>query len=105
MKDIINQIIQIDSLADENKKKNVDLLAARKKDYTRELSTYKNEKISIAKKNAELINQSIQADLSKQESNNSSKLKNLSIEMEKKYLQVEKDAIQKVFNKLFVLEG
>lgn len=105
MKDIINQIIQIDSLADENKKKNSEALANRKKDYVDKLSTYKNDKISIAKKNAESVTKSIQADLTKQEENNNKKIKNLAIEMEERYIKIEKDAIQKVFNKLFVLEG
>ena len=105
MKDVINQIIQIDTLADQNKKKNGDLLDNRKKDYMDKLATYRNEKIAIAKKNSELINQSIQENLSKQESNNNNKIKNVAVEMEKKYLQVEKDVMQKIFNKLFVLEG
>lgn len=105
MKDVINQIIEIDKLAVQNNKKNGEILVNSKKDYMDKLEAYKNSKIAIAKKNADLINQSIQENLSKQENINNNKIKNLTVEMEAKYLQVEKDVMNKIFNKLFVLEG
>lgn len=105
MEDIINQIIQIDSIAFENKKKNEDFLIKKKQEYENKLVNYRNEKIALAKKNAELIYESIEVNLEKEENLQAEKIKKISIQMENRYLKVENDVIQKIFNKLFVLEG
>lgn len=105
MEDIINQIIQIDSVAFENKKKNEEFLIKKKQEYEYKIVSYRNEKIAIAKKKAELIYKNIESDLEKEQRLQEEKIKKISTQMENKYLQVENDVIKKIFNKLFVLEG
>ena len=105
MEDIINQIIQIDSIAFENKKKNEEFLIKKKQEYENKLTSYRNEKLAIANKKADLIYKSIEDDLEKEESLQKEKIKKISIQIENRYLQVENDVIQKIFQKLFVLEG
>nr|WP_312576384.1 hypothetical protein [Sedimentibacter sp.] len=104
MEDIINQIIQVDSAAFENKKKNEDFLIKKKQEYENAITNYRNEKIAIAKKNAEIIYANVETNLEKEENIQKEKIKRISMEMENRYLQVENDVIQKIFNKLFVLE-
>lgn len=105
MEDIINQIMQIDSIAFENKKKNEEFLIKKKQEYENQLVSYRNEKIALAKKRAELIYENIEVNLEKEKNLQEEKIKKISIQMENRYSQVENDVIQKIFNKLFVLEG
>ena len=55
MKDVINQIIQIDKYAFENQKKNENELLNVKQTYEKTINIYKKEKLSNAKQNAESI--------------------------------------------------
>ena len=103
--DIINQIIQIDSVAFDNKKKNEQFLLNKKQEYENILLSYSNEKIAIAKFNADQIYKGIEESLSKQEDLQKEKIKKITFEIQEKYSQVEEELIQKIFNKLFVLEG
>jgi len=102
--DIINQIIQVDSVAFENEKKNEETLIKKKQECDNKITGYRNEKIAIAKKNAELIYENVEIDLEKEKRMQEEKLKKISIEMENRYVKIENDVIQKVFNKIFVLE-
>ncbi len=104
MEDIINQIIQVDSVAFENKKKNEEALIKKKQEYENNIINYRNEKIALAKKNAEIIYENIETNLEKEKKLQEEKLKRISVEMEKRFTKVENDIIQKIFNKLFVLE-
>jgi len=104
LEDIINQIMQVDSIAFENKKKNEDFLIRKKQEYENEIKNYRNEKIAIAKKNAELIYANVEATLEKEDTVQKEKIKRLSTEMETRYSQVENEVIQKIINKLFVRE-
>lgn len=104
MEEIIDQIIQVDSVAFENKKKNEDFLVKKKQEYENEITSYRNEKIAIAKKNAELIYADVEVNLEKEENIQKEKIKRISIEMENRYTQIQNEVIQKIFNKLFVLE-
>lgn len=105
MEDIINQIIQIDSVAFENSKKNEEFLIQKRQEYEKKISNYRLDKLALAKKNAELIYENIQANVEKEENVQKEKVKKVSMQIEKKYLQVEDELMQKIFNKLFVLEG
>lgn len=105
MDDIINQIIQIDMSAYDNKTKNEQVLKNKKQEYENIISNYRNEKIALAKHNADLINKDIEAELAKQEDLNNEKIKKISIGVEARYLHSEEELIQKIFNKLFVMEG
>lgn len=105
MDGIIEQIKQIDSVAFENMKKNEQFLLAKKQEYENIIVNYRNEKIALANFNAEQINKSIEESLKKQEMLNQEKIKKVSSEIQEKYLKIEDELIQKIFNKLFVLEG
>jgi gas vesicle protein len=105
MDDIIHQIIKIDSVAFENKKKNEQFLINKKQEYENIINNYKNEKIAIAKFSADEINKNIEESLKKQEELNNEKINKLTSDMEAKYLTVENELINEIFKKLFVLEG
>lgn len=105
MDDIIHQIIKIDSVAFENKKKNEQFLINKKQEYENIINNYKNEKMAIAKFNADVINKDIEESLKEQEELNNEKINKLTADMETKYLSIENELINEVFNKLFVLEG
>lgn len=104
MEDIINQIIQVDSVAFDNKKKNEEALVKKKQEYENNIINYRNEKIALAKKNAEIIYDNVETNLEKEKKLQEEKLKRISIDMEKRFTQVENDLLQKIYNKLFVLE-
>ncbi|MBP1925496.1 uncharacterized protein YwqG [Sedimentibacter acidaminivorans] len=104
MEDIINQIIQVDSVAFENNKKNEEALFMKKQEYENNIINYRNEKIALAKKDAEIIYENVETNLEREKKLQEEKLKRISIEMEKRFTQVENDVIQQIFNKLFVLE-
>ncbi len=103
--DIINQIIQIDSVAYDNMKKNQQFLLNKKQEYENIITNYRNEKIAIAKFNAEQINKSIDESLIRQEEAEKEKIKKISLELEEKYSAVEEELLQKIFNRLFISEG
>lgn len=105
MDDIINQIIKIDSVAFENKKKNEQFLINKKQEYENIIKNYRNEKIAIAKFNADVINKSIEENFKKQEELDNEKIKKLTSDMENKYVAIESKLIDEILNKLFVLEG
>lgn len=105
MDDIINQIMQIDSVAFENMKKNEQFLMDKKQEYENIIINYRNEKLALAKFSAEQINKSVEESIKKQEVSEKEKINKLAIEIGEKYSQVEHELIQKIFDKLFVLEG
>ena len=105
MDDIIHQIIKIDSVAFENKKKNEQFLINKKQEYENIINNYKKEKMAIAKFSADEINKNIEESLKKQEELNNEKINKLTSDMEAKYLTVENELINEIFKKLFVLEG
>ncbi len=105
MKDIIEQIIEVDSLAFENKSKNEQILSNKKQDYEKTINSYRIEKLDAAKKKAQQIVEENEAFILSNEKAQSSKIQQISSAIDKNYKQVEKELIQKIFNKLFVLEG
>ena len=52
LKDVIEQIIEVDSLAFNNKIKNEKVLSDKKQEYERKINSYRTEKLDCAKKNA-----------------------------------------------------
>ncbi len=105
LKDIIEQIIEVDSLAFENKSKNEQILLNKKQEYEKTINSYRTEKLNAAKKKAQQIIEENEAFILDNENTQSSKIEQISSAIDKKYKQVEADLIQKIFNKLFVLEG
>lgn len=105
LKDIIEQIIEVDSLAFENKTKNEQILSSKKQEYEKKINIYRTEKLEAAKKNAQQIAEETEAFIFDNEKSQNSKIQTISSAIDKNYKQIEKDLIQKIFNKLFVLEG
>lgn len=105
MKEIIDQIIEIDSLASENKTRNEQALLNKKQEYEDRISEYRNEKLSDAKNKAEKISEETDAFIKENEKSQTEQLRNISASIDSAYSKAEKELIQKIFNKLFVLEG
>ena len=105
MDDIISQIIKIDSIAFENKKKNEQFLINKKQEYEDILNNYKNEKVAIAKFKVDVINKNIKEELNQQEKLDNEKINELIANMEIEYSAIENELVNEIFEKLFVLEN
>lgn len=105
MKDIINQIIEIDALAFENKTKNEQVLLNKKQEFEKMISSYRDEKLSTAKNKAQSIVEETDAFIMNSEKTHQQQVQKTSAQIEKIYLSAEKDLTKKIFDKLFVLEG
>lgn len=105
MKEIINQIIEIDSLAFENKTKNEQAIINKKQEYENMISSYRDEKLLVAKNKAQTIAEETEAFIMKNEKSLQEQIQKTSAQIDKDYLKAEKELVQKIFNKLFVLEG
>jgi len=105
LKEIIDQIIEIDSLAFDNKTKNEQLLLKTKQEYEKTIQDYRIEKLNDAKNKAQQLAEETEKFISDNESAQESKILKISEEIERLYKKSEEDLIEKIFNKLFVLEG
>ena len=105
MKEIIDQIIEIDSLAFENKTKNEQVIINKKQEYEELISSYREEKILEAKNKAKSIAEETDAFIAENNKSVEDQIKNTSAKISKDYAKVEKELLEKIFNKLFVLEG
>ena len=105
LKDVIEQIIEVDNLAFDNKNKNEIILSNKKQEYENKINIYRTEKLDAAKKSARRTAEETEVFILNTEKNHDAKVQTISSAMDKKYKQAEKDLIQKIFNKLFVLEG
>ncbi len=99
MKDIIEQIIEIDSLAFENKKKNEEYLKNKRQEYENKLVEYRQSMFE----NAKIESEKIVSQISDVDYNKSSedKITSINSKIEKKYVQIEEDMVKIIFNKLF----
>ena len=105
MKEIINQIIEIDSLAFENKTKNEQVIINKKQEYENMISSYRDEKLTAAKNKAQTIAEQTESFIMDNEKSLQEQIQKTSAQIEKDYLKAEKELVQKIFSKLFVLEG
>lgn len=105
MKDVINQIIQIDRHAFKNQEKNENELSIIKQSYEESINLYKKEKLNTAKQNAESIAEKMDLALKNQEEKQRAAIAEISEEIDKQYKSAEKMLIEKLFTKLFALEG
>lgn len=96
MKNIIEQIIEIDQLAFENKKKNDELLESKKQEFENKIAQYSQSMLENAKMESEKILSQIA-----EVNNNQSLRKNETGNVEEKYIQIEDKLVEIVFNKLF----
>lgn len=105
LKDVINQIIEIDSMAFNNKTKNEQVLSDKKLEYENLIASYREEKLSEARKKTQNIAEETDAIIKKNGQELLEQVKTTSAKIEKIYQESEKDLTKKIFNKLFVLEG
>lgn len=105
MKDIIDQIIEIDALAYENKTKNEQTIITKKQEYENMISSYRDEKLLASKNKAQAIAEEADAFIKDNEKSLQEQIRNTSARIEKDYVKVENELVQKIFNKLFVSEG
>lgn len=105
MKEIIDQIIEIDSLAFDNKTKNEQLLLKKKQEYEKTIQDYRIEKLNDVKNKAQQLAEETESFIHENELAQESKILKISEEIERLYKKSEKDLVEKIFNKLFVLEG
>lgn len=95
MKNIIEQIIEIDQLAFENKKKNDELLESKKQEFENKIAQYSQSMLENAKMESEKILSQIA------EANSNQSIKKNETDLEEKYIQIEDKLVEIVFNKLF----
>jgi len=105
MEDIIKQIIQIDSTALSTKQNHEELLRLKKEKYEEQMKAYKEDVLEKANQRAEeLYNQIIEGGVG-QYKIEEAKSKQIALLIENRYLQIEKTLLNKLFNKLFIMEG
>ncbi|MGD9567455.1 MAG: hypothetical protein AB7V48_03930 [Sedimentibacter sp.] len=105
MKEIIDQIIEIDTLAFENKTKNEQVLINKKQEYEDTISGYRDKMLLAAKNKAQSIAEETEAFSMENEKSLQERIQKTSAQLDKDFLKAEKELVQKIFNKLFVLEG
>ncbi|MGL4735947.1 MAG: hypothetical protein ACRCW2_00700 [Cellulosilyticaceae bacterium] len=104
MQEVIEQIMQIDSKAYENKTKNVEKLEEKRKQYEAQMKAYESEKIGEAQRQADLLYQKM-VEVGKESSRvEEEKSKQVALQIENKYLQIEATLLAEIFETLFVLE-
>ena len=102
MKDIIEQIIEIDSLAFEKKKKNEELLKNKRQEYENKIIKNRQSKLENAKLECEKI-----ASLASIKDFNefTEEKSNINTRIQTKYEEIEKEMVKAIFNKLFAVEN
>lgn len=105
LKEIIDQIIEIDTLAYENKTRNEQAILSKKQEYENMILSYRDEKLSAAKNKAFTIAEETDAFIMENEKSLHEQIQKTSAQIDRDYLKAEKELVQKIFNKLFVLEG
>ena len=105
LKDVINQIIEIDRHAFENQEKNEKELLGIKQSYEDSINLYRKEKLNTAKQNAESVAKKMDLALKNEEEKQMTAIAEISEEIDKQYKNAEKLLIEKLFTKLFTLEG
>lgn len=104
MKDVINQIIQIDKHAFESQENNENELLKVRQTYEETINIYKKEKLNNAKQNAESIAEKMDSILKNKEEKQKNAISKISDEIDKQYKGAEKMLMEKLFSKLFALE-
>jgi hypothetical protein len=104
MDDIIREIIKIDSNAYEKKKQNEERMKEKKMRYEEQMKKYEEEKFNQGQQHNELLYQQIRELGEKENMVLEEKAKQTVLEIEKAYLKIEAELVEKVFEKLFVSE-
>lgn len=105
MEDMIKQIAQIDSVAVNTRKNNEQALKEKKQQYENEMTSYREETLAKAKKQAEEIYEQIVSSGMTGHNLEEEKCKKLALVAQNKYLRVEDVLLNEVFDELFGVEG
>ncbi len=105
MDEIIKQIVQIDSVAVSNRKNNEQALKEKRERYEEEILTYREEHLKKANERAEELYKQIIAMGEADHHLEEEKYKKLALASQNRYLEVEEELINEVFDKLFRVEG
>lgn len=98
MKDIIEQIIEIDSLAFQNKKMNEEYLKNKRQEYENKIIEYRKSMLENAKQESEkIVSQISDVDYKKALEEKA----NINTDIEVRYSQIEDKMVKIIFNKLF----
>lgn len=103
VKEIIDQISQIDAIAFENEQKNKAALSAEKQKYENEIQRYRQERLNAANLEAKAAYEEIIGNAKTEYQVQEEKIKQLSRQLENNYLKAEKSLLEVVFRKLFTV--
>ncbi len=104
LKDVINQIIQIDKFAFEKQEFNANELLKLKQAYEKDINLYKKEKLSISNHNAESIIENLNSALNDEEEMQKNTMLEIKEGFDKQYKDAKDLLIEKLFTKFFLLE-
>lgn len=104
MQEVIEQIMEIDSKAYEDKSKSEHKLEERRQHYEAQMKAYEEEKIGEAEKQADLLYQKMIEVGQESSKVEEERAKQLALQIENKYLQVEAQLLTELFEEFFVLE-
>lgn len=101
MKDIIEQIIEIDSLAFENKKKNEEYLKNKRQEYENKIIQYRESMLENAKTESEkILSQISEINIDKPLGDS----QGIEAKIESKYSQIEDEMVKIIFDRLFAMD-
>lgn len=105
MKDIINQIIEVDKISCETQEKKQSELSEIRQAYEEAINIYKKEKLYDAKQSAMSIAEKMESVLNKEKEKQEAAINKIYEEIDKSYKNTEKVLIEKLLNELFIMEG
>jgi hypothetical protein len=105
MEDIIKQVIQIDSIALNTKQMNDESLKLKIQQYEEEMSAYKEDVLEKTNQRANELYEHIIESSMGQYNIAEEKSKKTALLIENRFLQIEKELLDKVFYEIFAVEG
>lgn len=105
MKNVIDQIVQIDTVAYKNEQKNKTILGHQKNIFDNEIKRYRVQKLKEANDKANSIYNEIMKKARTEYSRQEQEMQMKSERMIKRYQQIERDVIENIFNRIFSKEG
>lgn len=104
MQQVIEQIMQIDEKAFANRSKSEEKIEERRKVYQSQMKAYEKEKLEEAQRQADVLYRKI-VELGEEASKvELERSKQLALQIENKYLQIEAQLLEEIFAEFFVLE-
>lgn len=105
MKNIIDQIIQIDTAAYKNEQKNKTIVGHQKNIFENEIRRYRTQKLKEADEKANGVYNEIMRKARTEYHRQEQEMAEKSEKMIKRYQQVERDVIENIFSRIFSKEG